>query len=88
MSNNCVLTFNADRSKSNVGQLNYSPIGGQAIQHVAEIVFSSISDRFNTRLPPLLVHSAINVTSLIFLIVRPQNRHAYFAGWYMNYIGG
>lgn len=37
--------------------LNYLPIAGQAIQLVAEILFSGFSDYFGTRLPFLLVHS-------------------------------
>jgi ACS family pantothenate transporter-like MFS transporter len=35
----------------------------------------------------LLLHSAINIISLIILIIRPSNQHTYMAGWYMNYIG-
>lgn len=37
--------------------LNYLPIAGQAIQLVAEILFSGFSDYFGTRLPFLLLHS-------------------------------
>ncbi|RDW72814.1 hypothetical protein BP6252_06721 [Coleophoma cylindrospora] len=79
---------NADGStKYTVAMLNYLPIIGQAIQLVAELLFSSFSDYFGTRLPFLLLHSAINITSLIILVIRPSNQHTYMAGWYMNYIG-
>lgn len=37
--------------------LNYLPIAGQAIQLVAEILFSGFSDYLGTRLPFLLLHS-------------------------------
>lgn len=30
----------------------------------------------------------INITSLIILIIRPENQSAYMAGWYLNYVGG
>lgn len=36
--------------------LNYLPIAGQAIQLVAEVVFSGLSDKFG-RFPFLLLHS-------------------------------
>ncbi|OJJ31658.1 hypothetical protein ASPWEDRAFT_54770 [Aspergillus wentii DTO 134E9] len=79
---------NADgTAKYSVAMLNYLPIVGQAIQLVAEILFSGFSDYFGVRLPFLLLHSTINITSLIILIIRPTNQHAYMAGWYMNYIG-
>ncbi|KAJ4299367.1 hypothetical protein N0V90_004612 [Kalmusia sp. IMI 367209] len=67
--------------------LNYLPIAGQAAQLVAELLFSGFSDFTGKRLPFLLLHSAINITSLSILIVRPANEHAYMAGWYLNYIG-
>ncbi|KAF1360930.1 major facilitator superfamily transporter [Lizonia empirigonia] len=79
---------NANGSKKyTVAMLNYLPIVGQAIQLVAELVFSGFSDYFQARLPFLILHSVINITSLVILIVRPTNEHAYMAGWYMNYIG-
>ncbi|CDM36455.1 hypothetical protein DTO013E5_6888 [Penicillium roqueforti] len=73
--------------KYSVAMLNYLPIAGQAIQLVAELLFSGFSDYLGTRLPFLLLHSVINITSLIILIIRPANEHAYMVGWYMNYIG-
>ncbi|GKT45393.1 pantothenate transporter FEN2 [Colletotrichum spaethianum] len=79
---------NADGSvKYSVAMINYLPIIGQAVQLVAELLFSGLSDYFGVRLPFLLLHSAINITSQIILIVRPSNQQAYMAGWYMNYIG-
>ncbi|OOF96847.1 hypothetical protein ASPCADRAFT_396346 [Aspergillus carbonarius ITEM 5010] len=73
--------------KYSVAMLDYLPIIGQAIQLVAEILFSGFSDYFGVRLPFLLLHSAINITSLIILVIQPNNEHAYMAGWYMDYIG-
>ncbi|KAF2119050.1 major facilitator superfamily transporter [Lophiotrema nucula] len=72
---------NPNGSKTySVAMLNYLPIVGQAIQLVCELLFSGFSDYFHTRLPFLLLHSSINITSLVILIVRPSNRHTYFAG--------
>lgn len=31
---------------------------------------------------------AINITSLIILVIQPANEGTYFVGWYMNYVGG
>ncbi|RAK95822.1 MFS general substrate transporter [Aspergillus ibericus CBS 121593] len=73
--------------KYSVAMLDYLPIIGQAIQLVAEVLFSGFSDYFGVRLPFLLLHSAINITSLIILVIQPSNEHAYMAGWYMNHIG-
>lgn len=42
---------------SSVAMLDYLPIAGQAIQLVAEILFSGFSDYFGVRLPFLLLHS-------------------------------
>ncbi|WYZ45927.1 hypothetical protein EsH8_IX_000152 [Colletotrichum jinshuiense] len=79
---------NADGTvKYSVAMLNYLPIVGQAVQLVAELLFSGFSDYFGVRLPFLLLHSVINITSQIILIVRPSNQQAYMAGWYMNYMG-
>ncbi|GJC78489.1 pantothenate transporter FEN2 [Colletotrichum liriopes] len=79
---------NSDGSvKYSVAMVNYLPIIGQAVQLVAELLFSGLSDYFGVRLPFLLAHSVINITSQIILIVRPSNEQAYMAGWYMNYIG-
>jgi ACS family pantothenate transporter-like MFS transporter len=75
------------KARYSVAMLNYLPIIGQAIQLIAELLFSGFSDYFGVRLPFLLLYSAINITSLIILIFRPSNQHTYFAGWYMNYIG-
>lgn len=47
----------ADKVSSSVAMLNYLPIIGQAIQLVASVLFSGLSDYFNKRLPFLLVHS-------------------------------
>ncbi|KAL4929009.1 major facilitator superfamily domain-containing protein [Aspergillus undulatus] len=69
-----------------VAMLNYLPIVGQAIQLVAKVVFSGLSDRFG-RFPLLLIHSTINIASLAILIVRPTNQQAHMAGYYLNYIG-
>ncbi|KAL3481043.1 major facilitator superfamily domain-containing protein [Aspergillus californicus] len=78
---------NADgTAKYSVAMLNYLPIIGQAIQLVAEILFSGLSDRFG-RFPFLLLHSAINIASLAILIVRPENQQVHMAGYYLNYIG-
>ncbi|KAL4745050.1 hypothetical protein BDW72DRAFT_199017 [Aspergillus terricola var. indicus] len=78
---------NADgTAKYSVGMLNYLPIAGQAIQLVAEVIFSSLSDRFG-RFPFLLLHSVINITSLIILIIQPANEQAHMAGYYLNYMG-
>lgn len=44
-------------SFSSVATLNYLPIIGQAIQLVAEVLFSGLSDYFGVRLPFLLLHS-------------------------------
>ncbi|PYH41586.1 MFS general substrate transporter [Aspergillus saccharolyticus JOP 1030-1] len=72
---------NADgTNKYSVAMLNYLPIIGQAIQLVAEILFSGLSDFFGTRLPFLLLHAAINITSLIILVIRPSNETAYMVG--------
>ncbi|KAJ5923575.1 Major facilitator superfamily domain general substrate transporter [Penicillium verhagenii] len=73
--------------KYSVAMLNYLPIAGQAIQLVAEILFSGFSDYFGTRLPFLLLHSVINLTALSILSARPDNVSLYMAGWYMDYIG-
>ncbi|KAF4959213.1 hypothetical protein FSARC_10804 [Fusarium sarcochroum] len=79
---------NADGTKKySVAMLNYLPIIGQASQLAAEIIYSGTSDYFGKRLPFLLIHSTVNITSLAILIVRPQNEHLYMAGWYMNYTG-
>lgn len=42
---------------SSVAMLNYLPIAGQAIQLVAELLFSGFSDYLGVRLPFLLLHS-------------------------------
>ncbi|KAK9859472.1 hypothetical protein MYU51_013479 [Penicillium brevicompactum] len=79
---------NPDGTKRySVGMLNYLPITGQALQLVAELLFSGFSDYLGTRLPFLLLQSVISITSLIILIIRPGNEHAYMAGWYLNYVG-
>ncbi|CAG8139322.1 unnamed protein product [Penicillium salamii] len=59
----------------------------QALQLFAELLFSGFSDYLGTRLPFLLLQSVISITSLIILIIRPGNEHAYMAGWYLNYVG-
>ncbi|EXJ81390.1 hypothetical protein A1O3_07681 [Capronia epimyces CBS 606.96] len=80
---------NPDGSKKySVGMINYLPIIGQAIQLVAEILFSGFSDYTGRRLPFLLLHSVINITSLVILVIRPSSESAYMAGWYLNYVGG
>ncbi|KAF6821200.1 pantothenate transporter [Colletotrichum plurivorum] len=73
--------------KYSVAMLNYLPIAGQGVQLVAELLFSGFSGYFGVHLPFLLLHSAVNITSHIILIVRPKNEQAYMAGWYMNYMG-
>ncbi|KAJ5901850.1 hypothetical protein N7495_002378 [Penicillium taxi] len=73
--------------KYSVAMLNYLPIVGQAIQLVAELLFSGFSDYLGTRLPFLLLHSVINITSLIILIIRPGKESVYMAGYYLNYVG-
>ena len=42
---------------STVAMLNYLPIIGQAAQLITELLFSRLSDHFQTRLPFLLLHS-------------------------------
>ncbi|CAG9978722.1 unnamed protein product, partial [Clonostachys byssicola] len=74
--------------KYSVAMLNYLPIIGQAIQLVAELLFSGFSDYFRTRLPFVMLHFAISFTSLVIIAVRPVNENTYMVGWYMNYIGG
>ncbi|KAI2826223.1 hypothetical protein CBS147320_6485 [Aspergillus niger] len=74
-------------AKYSVAMLDYLPIAGQAIQLVAEILFSGFSDYFGVRLPFLLLHAVINIVSLIILTIQPSNEHAYMAGWYMDYVG-
>ncbi|OLN97993.1 Pantothenate transporter FEN2 [Colletotrichum chlorophyti] len=81
------LTNSDGTKKYSVAMLNYLPIIGQAIQLVSELLFSGFSDYFGVRLPFLLLHSVINIASLVILTVRPSNQQAYMAGWYMNYIG-
>lgn len=79
---------NLDGTKSySVALLNYIPIAGQAIQLVAEVLFGGASDFFRKRLPFLLLHSAINITSLVILIIRPVSRVIHFAGYFLNYVG-
>ncbi|OJJ56431.1 hypothetical protein ASPSYDRAFT_134328 [Aspergillus sydowii CBS 593.65] len=73
-------------AKYSVAMLNYLPMAGQAIQLVAEVVFSGLSDKFG-RFPFLLIHSTINITSLAILIVQPANEQAHMAGYYLNYAG-
>ncbi|TKW55581.1 hypothetical protein CTA1_12317, partial [Colletotrichum tanaceti] len=54
-----------------VAMLNHLPTIGQAVQLVAELL--AFSDYFGVRLPFLLLHSTINITSHIILIVRSTN---------------
>ncbi|CAI6336648.1 unnamed protein product [Periconia digitata] len=81
------LTNSDGTRKYSVSMLNYLPIAGQASQLVASLLFCGLSDFFQTRLPFLILHSAINITSLVILIIRPENEQAYMVGWYLNYIG-
>ncbi|KAJ4393502.1 hypothetical protein N0V93_002714 [Gnomoniopsis smithogilvyi] len=79
---------NADGTKRySTAMLNYLPIAGQAEQLVSQLLFNGLSDYFGARLPFLLLHSVINITSLVILTIRPSNEHAYMAGWYLNYNG-
>ncbi|KAJ4412438.1 hypothetical protein N0V82_008793 [Gnomoniopsis sp. IMI 355080] len=79
---------NANGTKRySTAMLNYLPIAGQAEQLVSQLLFNGLSDYFGARLPFLLLHSVINITSLIILTIRPSNEHAYMAGWYLNYNG-
>ncbi|KAH8878969.1 major facilitator superfamily transporter [Thozetella sp. PMI_491] len=73
--------------KYSVAMLNYLPIVGQAIQLVAELLFSGFSDYFGVRLPFLLLHSAINIASLSILTIQPSDQKLHMAGYYMNYMG-
>lgn len=69
-------------------QLNYFPIGGQAIGLVAQVSFALLSDRTGNRLGFLLLHATINIVSQITLIASsPSNLPAQFAGYYLNYFG-
>ncbi|KAF2009144.1 MFS general substrate transporter [Aaosphaeria arxii CBS 175.79] len=78
---------NPDGSKKySVAMLNYLPIIGQAIQLVNSLILPGLSDYFRKRLPFLLFSQAISVASLVILIVRPSNEHAYMAGWYLNFL--
>ncbi|KAJ5733589.1 Major facilitator superfamily domain general substrate transporter [Penicillium malachiteum] len=81
------LTNSDGTAKYSTAMLDYLPIAGQAIQLVAELLFSGFSDYFGVRLPFLLIHAAINVLSLIILIIRPSSESFYMAGWYLNYVG-
>lgn len=79
---------NLDGSKKfTVAQLNYIPMGGQAVCFVALIMFCGISDRIGVRLPSLMVHTVINVISQVILIVRPKNEATHMAGYLLNYAG-
>ncbi|KAK2603245.1 hypothetical protein N8I77_009716 [Diaporthe amygdali] len=79
---------NPDGTKTySVAMLNYIPIAGQAVQLVAEVLFSGASDYFRKRLPFLLLHSAINITSLVIFIISPESRAIHFAGYFLNYVG-
>ena len=51
--------------KYSVGMLNYLPIIGQGAQLVAELLSSGFSDYFGVRFTFLMLHSTINITSLI-----------------------
>ncbi|KAL1408544.1 hypothetical protein Q8F55_005356 [Vanrija albida] len=73
-------------ARYSVAMLNYLPIIGQALQLVTQLLLTFASDWTGQRLPWLLVHAAINLASQIILVVRPA-RHAYMAGWYLNYCG-
>lgn len=78
---------NLDGTKTySVAMLNYMTIAGQAIQLVAVVLFGGASDYFHQRLPFLLLHSAINITSLVILIIRPETRAIHFAGYFLNYV--
>ena len=69
-------------------QLNYFPIGGQAVGLVAQVGFAFLSDRTGNRLGPLLVHAAINIISQILLIAAPTGSlSVHFTGYYLNYFG-
>ncbi|KAJ5730429.1 uncharacterized protein N7483_004937 [Penicillium malachiteum] len=81
------LTNSDGTLKYSTAMLDYLPIAGQAIQLVAELLFSGFSDYFCVRLPFLLIHAVINVLSLIILIIRPSSESFYMAGWYLNYVG-
>ncbi|TXT10872.1 hypothetical protein VHUM_02377 [Vanrija humicola] len=74
-------------ARYSVAMLNYLPIIGQALQLVTQLLLTFASDLTGKRLPWLLVHSAINLTSQVILVIRPADRHAYMAGWYLNYCG-
>lgn len=52
-----MYNYGTNKHHSSVGMLNYLPIIGQAIQLVAELLFSGFSDYFGVRLPFLLLHS-------------------------------
>jgi hypothetical protein len=47
----------SNQPPSTVAMLNYLPIIGLAAQLIAELLFSGLSDYFQTRLPFLLLHS-------------------------------
>jgi len=79
---------NADGTKKyNVAALNHIPMGGQAICAVAIVLLCGLSDYLGARLPSLMIHTVINITSQIILIIRPKNESAYMAGWLLNYAG-
>lgn len=54
--------------------LNYLPIAGQALQLVAELLFSGFSDYLGTRLPFLLLQSASDYYHLEKLNTNPKLR--------------
>lgn len=70
-----------------VAQLNYLPVIGFALQLAATVALCGLSDWLGVRLPSLLIHAAINLTSEIILTIRPDNRISYMVGWYLNYMG-
>ncbi len=69
-------------------QINYFPIGGQAIGLCAQVGFAFLSDYTGNRLAFLLLHATINIVSQVILIASsPSNLAAQFAGYYLNYFG-
>ncbi|GMK56128.1 hypothetical protein CspeluHIS016_0211840 [Cutaneotrichosporon spelunceum] len=81
------LTLDDGSKRYSVAELNYLPVIGFSLQLVATIVLCGLSDWLGVRLPSLLIHAAINITSEVILTIRPADRITHMVGWYLNYMG-
>lgn len=65
--------------------LNYLPIAGQALQLVAELLFSGFSDYLGTRLPFLLLHSVRHSSTVkIPILIRTSGDQYHVADYFDN----